>query len=111
MAIIGCGGVGMTAVALYSATSPARIVAIDPDPAKREAALAHGATMAFDPGAPDVLKAIGKACNMNIAAAVDFVGSVVEFVDGRQTWCGAPGRWSSSACLAASSACLCRCSR
>jgi propanol-preferring alcohol dehydrogenase len=75
VAIIGCGGVGMTAVALYSATSPARIVAIDPDPAKREVALSHGATMAFDPGAPDAVKAIGKACSMNIAGAVDFVGS------------------------------------
>jgi len=75
VAIIGCGGVGMTAVALYSAMSPARIVAIDPDPAKREAALSHGATMAFDPGAPDAQKAIGKACGFNIAAVVDFVGS------------------------------------
>lgn len=75
VAIVGCGGVGMTAVALYSATSPARIVAIDPDPAKREAALRHGAALAFDPGAPDAQKAIGKACGFNIAAAVDFVGS------------------------------------
>ena len=39
VAVIGCGGVGMTAVALLSATSPAKVVAIDPDPAKREAAL------------------------------------------------------------------------
>ena len=73
--IIGCGGVGMTAVALLSATSPAKVVAVDPDPAKREAALRHGAAMAFDPKEPDALKAIGKACNMNIAGAVDFVGA------------------------------------
>ena len=75
VAIIGCGGVGMTAVALCSATSKARIVAIDPDPAKREAALRFGAALAFDPGAPDALKAIGKACAFNIAGALDFVGS------------------------------------
>jgi len=75
VAIIGCGGVGMTAVALYSAMSPARILAVDPDPAKREAALAHGATLAFDPNAPDALRAIAKAGNNNIAGAVDFVGS------------------------------------
>ena len=55
--------------------SPARIVAIDPDPAKREAALAFGAALAFDPGAPDTARAIVKACGGNIAAAVDFVGS------------------------------------
>ena len=75
VAIIGCGGVGMTALALCSTISKARIVAIDPDPAKREAALGFGASMAFDPGAPDALKAIGKACAFNIAGAVDFVGS------------------------------------
>jgi D-arabinose 1-dehydrogenase-like Zn-dependent alcohol dehydrogenase len=75
VAIIGCGGVGMTAVALMSATSKAKVVAIDPDPAKREAALRHGAAMAFDPSPADALKTIGKACNMNIAGAVDFVGA------------------------------------
>jgi len=75
VAVIGCGGVGMTAVALLSATSPAKVVAIDPDPAKREAALRNGAALAFDPNAPDALKAIGKACQMNIAGAVDFVGA------------------------------------
>ena len=75
VAIIGCGGVGMTAVALYSAMSPARIIAIDPDPAKREAALAHGAALAFDPKAPDALKALMAAAQQNIAAVVDFVGA------------------------------------
>ena len=75
VAIIGCGGVGMTAVALGSVTSKARIVVIDPDPAKREAALSFGATLAFDPGAPEAQKAIAKACGFNIAAVVDFVGS------------------------------------
>ena len=75
VAIIGCGGVGMTGVALLSATSKAKIVAMDPDPAKREAALAHGASLAFDPGMPDALKTISKTCSGNIAAAIDFVGS------------------------------------
>jgi alcohol dehydrogenase, propanol-preferring len=75
VAIIGCGGVGMMAVALYSALGRGRIVAIDPDPAKRAAALAHGASLAFDPQAPDAAKAIGKACAFNIAGALDFVGA------------------------------------
>jgi len=75
LAVIGCGGVGMTAVALASATLPVRVVAIDPDPGKREAALLHGAALAFDPGAPDALKSIAKACGNDIAAAVDFVGA------------------------------------
>ena len=75
VAIVGCGGVGMTAVALCSVLSQARVVAIDPDPAKRAAALDHGAAMTFDPAAPDALKTIGKACGFNVAGAVDFVGS------------------------------------
>lgn len=75
VAIIGCGGVGMTALALYATMSAARIVAIDPDPAKRAAALALGATQAFDPSAPEAAKAILKACAHNVAAVVDFVGS------------------------------------
>ncbi|HTT09495.1 MAG TPA: alcohol dehydrogenase [Burkholderiaceae bacterium] len=75
VAIVGCGGVGMTAVALCSALSKARVVAIDPDPAKRTAALEHGAALAFDPGMPEAVKTIGRACGFNIAGAVDFVGS------------------------------------
>ncbi len=73
--VVGCGGVGMTAVALLSATQKARIVAIDPDPAKREAALQHGASLAFDPNAKGVLKEIAIACGGNIAGVVDFVGA------------------------------------
>ncbi len=75
VAVIGCGGVGMTAVALLSATTAAKIVAIDPDPAKREAALQHGASAAFDPKQADAFKVIGKACAGNIAASIDFVGA------------------------------------
>lgn len=75
VAVVGCGGVGMTAVALLSATTQAQIAAIDPDPAKREAALLHGAAAAFDPQQPDASKHIGKACGGNIAAAIDFVGA------------------------------------
>lgn len=75
IAVVGCGGVGMTAIALLSASSPAKIVAIDPDAPKREAALANGAALAFDPLAPDALKTITKACGHNIAGAIDFVGA------------------------------------
>ena len=74
VAVIGCGGVGMTAVALLSAISMAKIVAIDPDPAKRDAALRHGAAAAYDPTPADAFKVIGKACAGNITGAIDFVG-------------------------------------
>jgi D-arabinose 1-dehydrogenase-like Zn-dependent alcohol dehydrogenase len=75
VAVIGAGGVGMTAVALLSALSKARIVVIDPDAGRREAALAHGAALAFDPNMPEALKTIGKACGFNVAAVIDFVGA------------------------------------
>jgi D-arabinose 1-dehydrogenase-like Zn-dependent alcohol dehydrogenase len=65
----------MTAVALLSATTKARIVAVDPDPAKRETALRHGAGLAFDPKEADAAKAIAKACKGNITGVVDFVGA------------------------------------
>jgi threonine dehydrogenase-like Zn-dependent dehydrogenase len=55
-----------------SITTPARVVAIDPDPPKREAAMSHGAAMAFDPSEPDAPKRIGKACRFEIAAALGF---------------------------------------
>jgi len=75
IAILGCGGLGMTAIALLAATSPAKVVAIDTDPAKRETALRYGASLAFDPAEPQALKTISKACSHNIAGAVDFVGA------------------------------------
>lgn len=75
VAVIGCGGVGMTAVALLGSQVKARIVAIDPDPAKRAAALTHGAALAFDPNEPEAWKTINKACAFNVSAAIDFVGS------------------------------------
>ena len=75
VAVVGCGGVGMTAVALLSATTKSRIVAIDPDPAKREAALKHGASLAFDPSAKGAAKEVTAACGGNIAGVIDFVGA------------------------------------
>jgi D-arabinose 1-dehydrogenase-like Zn-dependent alcohol dehydrogenase len=62
-------------VALLLATTKAKVIAIDPDPAKREAALKYGAALAFDPGQADAAKAIIKAAQGNVAGALDFVGA------------------------------------
>ena len=75
VAVVGCGGVGMTAVALLLATTKAKVIAVDPDPAKREAALKYGAVAAFDPTQADAAKAVIKAAGGNVAGALDFVGS------------------------------------
>jgi D-arabinose 1-dehydrogenase-like Zn-dependent alcohol dehydrogenase len=73
--VIGCGGVGMTAVALLKATTAAQVIAIDADAAKRTAALSYGAVAAHDPGEPDVVRMIQKTNGFDIAAVLDFVGS------------------------------------
>jgi alcohol dehydrogenase, propanol-preferring len=75
VAVIGCGGVGMTAIALLSALSPAQVIAIDPDPAKRQAAQRYGAKLVIDPAAADAAKSIVKQSGNNVAGAIDFVGS------------------------------------
>jgi D-arabinose 1-dehydrogenase-like Zn-dependent alcohol dehydrogenase len=75
IAVIGCGGVGMTAVALLSALSKAKVIAVDPDPAKRETAQRYGAALAVDPGSPDAMRTIVKTSGNEVLGVVDFVGS------------------------------------
>ena len=52
--VIGCGGVGLQVVAGSVAAGAARVVAVDPDPVKRELALGRGATDAVPAGAEAV---------------------------------------------------------
>ncbi|MBB5121112.1 molecular chaperone GroES [Streptomyces eurocidicus] len=49
VAVIGCGGVGISVVQGARVSGAARIVAVDPTPARREAALRFGATEAVPP--------------------------------------------------------------
>jgi D-arabinose 1-dehydrogenase-like Zn-dependent alcohol dehydrogenase len=73
--ILGAGGVGLAGVRLArQVTGQAPLVA-DLDAAKRNAALAAGATAAIDPQAPDAAKALVKATGGGVAAAIDFVGA------------------------------------
>jgi D-arabinose 1-dehydrogenase-like Zn-dependent alcohol dehydrogenase len=73
--IVGAGGVGMMGISFAKALfGAAPILVADIDPAKREAAMAAGATAVYDPKDPqavkDLLKTYGGA-----AGAVDFVGA------------------------------------
>lgn len=74
IAVIGCGGVGMTAVALLSALSKAKVIAVDPDPAKRETAQRYGAALVVDPASADAVRTIVKTSGNNVLGVVDFVG-------------------------------------
>lgn len=57
VAVIGCGGVGLSAVQAAAAQGAATVVAVDPVPAKRELARTLGATHAV---APDELASVAR---------------------------------------------------
>ena len=56
--VMGQGILGQLAVKLLAAGGAAPVVAVDPDAAKRDRALALGADFAFDPGAPDFVSRV-----------------------------------------------------
>jgi propanol-preferring alcohol dehydrogenase len=73
--IIGAGGLGLMAIALHKAMGGHSVVMVDIDPAKREAALKHGAAAAIDGSAPDAVKQIQAATKGGAWAVIDLVGS------------------------------------
>ncbi|MBE7416608.1 MAG: alcohol dehydrogenase catalytic domain-containing protein [Ideonella sp.] len=73
--LIGAGGVGLMGVALARKMGAAEVIVADIDAAKREAALALGATRAIDAAAPDAAKQIQAACGGGAWAVIDFVGA------------------------------------
>ena len=75
--VLGCGGVGLSAV-MVAAAAGAHVVAVDPSPAARAAASAAGAHGVLDPGAdaPDVLAArVVDATGGGAHATLDALGS------------------------------------
>jgi alcohol dehydrogenase/propanol-preferring alcohol dehydrogenase len=72
--IIGAGGVGQAAIAIARAMFGVSPVVADIDPAKREAALAAGASEAVDPQEKDLRRRLLKQTDGGFAAAIDFVG-------------------------------------
>ena len=73
--VIGAGGVGMMGIALARMMGAQRVIAVDIDPVKREAALKAGATQAIDGGASDAVAQIQQATEGGSVATLDFVGS------------------------------------
>lgn len=59
--VIGCGGVGLSAVQAAAATGAARVLALDPQPAKRALARKLGATDVLDPADDDVAGLVAAA--------------------------------------------------
>jgi len=75
LVIIGAGGVGLMGVALARKMGAKDVIAVDIDPAKRDAALTTGASKAIDGAAPDAVKQIQAATGGGAWAVIDFVGS------------------------------------
>ncbi|MCM0640010.1 alcohol dehydrogenase catalytic domain-containing protein [Cellulomonas wangsupingiae] len=75
--VLGCGGVGLSAV-MVAAAAGARVVAVDPVPAARRAAQAAGADLTVDPGddPPAALAArLVEATGGGAHASLDALGS------------------------------------
>jgi alcohol dehydrogenase, propanol-preferring len=73
--IIGAGGLGLMALQIHRAMDGHRAIAIDIDPAKRDAAMRAGAFAAIDGAAPDAVAQIKAAAGGQVWAAIDLVGS------------------------------------
>ncbi len=74
--VMGLGILGIIAVKLLRAAGAVPIIAADPNPKRREAALAAGADHAFDPLAADFADKVKEVCGgVNVAIEVTGVGA------------------------------------
>ena len=74
VAVIGCGGVGLTAVSVLKAKGIRNVIACDVDQGKLAAASKLGAKLTLDTRAPDAARNLGALAMGNLAGAVDLVG-------------------------------------
>ncbi len=74
VAIFGCGGVGLAAVLGAGLVSASPLIAVDPLPAKREMAIALGATHAVDPLAGDPAAQIREIVPGGVDFAFEAIG-------------------------------------
>ncbi len=75
IAVIGCGTVGLAAILGAGLRGAATIVAIDPNPARREDARRRGATHVFDPAEDGLADAVRAATDgLGVDATIDAVG-------------------------------------
>ncbi len=74
VAVIGCGGIGLSAINAAKIAGAGGIVAIDPVASKRDLALKIGATHAVDPSAEDAVKGLIKSTGGGFDYAIECVG-------------------------------------
>ncbi len=81
--VIGAGGVGLSAMRLAECLYPdARLVAAEVDAGKWDLAREAGAADVIDPRADGAARALVKATQGGVAAAIDFVGAGASFAFG-----------------------------
>jgi S-(hydroxymethyl)mycothiol dehydrogenase len=85
VAVIGCGGVGVAAIAGSALVGASPIIAVDIDPKKLETAKAMGATHTVDSSASDPVEEIKRICAEYYDGA-DGADVVVEAVGRPETW-------------------------
>jgi len=73
--IIGCGGLGLAALAIVKSVTNATIYVADIDPEKRQLGLDAGAAAAFDPADRAQFKELMRLTGGGVNAAIDFVGA------------------------------------
>ena len=82
VAIIGCGGVGQSAIQGARIAGAAQIIAIDPVPLKREHALRNGATHVVDPAVADTAEQVRDLTHGRGAdTAIELVGLSATVLD------------------------------
>ncbi|TCJ38346.1 Zn-dependent alcohol dehydrogenase [Parafrankia sp. BMG5.11] len=74
VAVIGCGGVGLAAINAAKIAGAGRIIACDPVPAKRELALALGATDVVDAMAENAAQQVIELSKGGVDHAIEAVG-------------------------------------
>lgn len=72
--VMGLGILGMIGIKLLRVAGAAPIIAADPNPKRREIALANGADYAFDPLAPDFAEQVKKVTDGGVKVAIEVTG-------------------------------------
>jgi alcohol dehydrogenase len=79
VAVIGLGGVGLAALIGAVASGAGRVIAIDLNPAKLDAARELGATDAFVANDPDIVRRVREATNGGVDHAIEMAGVAKAF--------------------------------
>lgn len=73
--VMGCGVLGLIAVQLLRAAGAVPVIAVDPNPERREKALLYGADYALDPFEPDFADTVKSLTGGGVKTAIEVTGN------------------------------------